>query len=60
MPDDRTKKGAQDRDRINMGEDYEVRYWTQKWGVTKERLQQAIDKVGASIKAVARELGQPE
>ena len=60
MPDDRTNRGPHDRARINMGEDYEVRYWTQKWGVSKERLQQAVDKVGASVKAVARELGKPE
>jgi Protein of unknown function (DUF3606) len=31
MADDRTIRGAADRARINMQEDYEVRYWTQKW-----------------------------
>ena len=30
MADDRTILGAADRSRINMQEDYEVRYWTQK------------------------------
>lgn len=47
---------AADRARINMGDGDEVHYWTQKWGVSQERLQQAVDKVGPSVKAVAREL----
>jgi hypothetical protein len=28
MADDLTKRGSQDRARINMSEDYEVAYWT--------------------------------
>ena len=35
MADDRTNRGPQDRSRINLGEDYEVRYWTDKFGVSK-------------------------
>ena len=30
--------GAQDRSRVNVHEDYEVRDWTEKWGVSKEQL----------------------
>jgi hypothetical protein len=41
-----------------MHEDYEVRYWTEKFGVSKERLQQAIDKAGPSAEAVRKELGK--
>ena len=30
MSDDLSKRGAQDRSRINTSEDYEVRYWSKK------------------------------
>ena len=56
MADRRLHISAADRARINMGDGDEVRYWTQKWGVSKERLEQAVDKVGPFVKAVAREL----
>ena len=47
---------AQDRRRINMGEEYEVEYWAKTFGVTKERLAEVVDKVGDSLQAVQREL----
>ena len=38
MADDKTNRGPQDRSRINMHEDYEVRYWTEALGVSPPRL----------------------
>ncbi|MFC3070265.1 DUF3606 domain-containing protein [Phenylobacterium soli] len=58
MADDKSKRGGQDRDRINMGEDYEVRYWTDKFGVSEDELRDAVDKVGDRARAVAQELGK--
>ena len=57
MADDKSKKGPQDRSRINLSEDYEVRYWCKKFGVTPDRLRQTVDKVGNSAAAVRKELG---
>ena len=37
MADDLKNRGAQDRSRVNIHEDYEVQYWTKKWGVSKEQ-----------------------
>lgn len=54
--DNRTKKDQRDRSMINIHEDYEVKYWTKELGVSKERLQEAVDKVGNSAAAVRREL----
>ena len=56
MADDKTNRGPQDRTRIAMGENYEVDYWTGKFGVSRERLQQAVDAVGNSADAVERHL----
>ncbi len=56
MADDKTLRGPQDRSRIALGEDYEVDYWTGKFGVSRERLQQAVDEVGNSAAAVEQYL----
>jgi hypothetical protein len=58
MADDRNIRGAADRSRINMQEDYEVRYWTEKWSVTREQLAAAIRAVGVMVKDVAAKLGK--
>ena len=58
MADDKNLRAQQDSARIAMGEDYEVDYWTGKFGVSKERLQQAVDAVGNSADAVERHLKQ--
>jgi hypothetical protein len=58
MADDLKDRGQRDRDRINMSEDFEARYWSEKFGVSKERLQAAVDKVGLMARDVARELGK--
>jgi len=56
MPDDKTKKGPQDQNRISLSEDYEVQYWSKKFGVTPEQLRKVVGKVGNSVAAVEREL----
>ena len=58
MADDRTIRGAADRSRINMQEDYEVRYWTQKWSISREQLAAAVREVGVMAADVARKLGK--
>lgn len=58
MADDRTKRGPQDRSRVNTGEEYELRYWSEKWGVSPEQVKAAVAKVGNSADAVARQLGK--
>ncbi|TKD51433.1 DUF3606 domain-containing protein [Sphingomonas baiyangensis] len=52
MSDDTSLRAPQDASRIAMGEDYEVRYWTNKFGVSRERLQEAVDAAGNSAAAV--------
>lgn len=56
MSDDTKLRGPRDASRIAMGEDYEVDYWTGKFGVSRERLQQAVDAVGNSASAVEERL----
>ncbi|PWG78643.1 DUF3606 domain-containing protein [Pararcticibacter amylolyticus] len=42
-------KGNPDRDRISLDEDYEVRYWSHKWGISPEQLTEAEQKAGSNI-----------
>jgi len=56
MSDDKTKTAPQDAARINVNEQYEVGYWTQKFGCTEQQLRAAVAKVGVSAKAVETEL----
>ena len=58
MPDNTNDRGPQDRSRISLEQDYEVRYWTQKFGVSRQDLEQAVKRVGNSADAVAKALGK--
>ena len=54
---DNTKnRGEPDLSKININEPYEVKYWSHQLGVTPEKLQQAVEKVGNSAAAVRKEL----
>ncbi|ODP36599.1 DUF3606 domain-containing protein [Sphingomonas turrisvirgatae] len=57
MADDKTLRSPQDASRIALGEDYEVRYWTGKFGVSRAELEAAVKAVGHSAAAVERHLG---
>ena len=54
--DNLKNRGEPDRSKINMSEPHEVKYWSHHLGVTPEKLQQAVDKVGNSAAAVRKEL----
>ncbi|KQY86242.1 MULTISPECIES: DUF3606 domain-containing protein [Roseateles] len=46
MSDDKTQRGGQDRQRINVNEAYELRDWAAKFGVSPEQLREAVARVG--------------
>ena len=56
MADDKSMTGQADRSRINIHEDYEVRHWTEKFGVTAEELRGAVANVGVMADDVERYL----
>ena len=58
MADDRNDRGAQDRARINIHEEHEVRYWTEALGVSREQLAAAVKAVGVSADKVREHLGK--
>lgn len=56
MSDDKKKTGNPDRQRVNVNEDYELRDWAAKWGVSEQRVRDAVSKVGTIADDVEREL----
>lgn len=58
MPDDRTKRGPQDRSRVNVNEQYELDYWSKHLGVTPQQLRDAVKAVGPMVDDVRRYLGK--
>lgn len=56
MSDDKKQTGGPDRQRINVNEDYELRDWSRKLGVTPEQLKAAVKAVGPSAAAVEKKL----
>ncbi|MCB1980310.1 MAG: DUF3606 domain-containing protein [Burkholderiaceae bacterium] len=58
MADDTTQSGGQDRRRINVHQDYELRDWSNKFGVTPEQLKEAVKAVGDSAEAVEDHLSR--
>lgn len=58
MADDKSKVGGRDRARINVNEDYELRDWSKRLGVSKDELKKAVQKVGTSASAVRKHLGK--
>ena len=58
MSDDKTKRGTADRDRINIHEEYELRDWSKRFGVSPDELKKAVQQVGTSADAVRKHLGK--
>jgi hypothetical protein len=52
MSDDTRMRGPQDRSRININQEHEMRYWTQALGVTEAQLLRAVGTVGVSADKV--------
>jgi hypothetical protein len=40
------------KDKINLGEDYEVQYWSAKFNTTEEKLKKAVKEAGSNAKDV--------
>ena len=56
MSDSTLNRGGQDRTRINVNQDYEVRDWSKKLGVSPDELKKAVANVGDRAKDVEAHL----
>ncbi len=58
MADNLNNRGPQDRTRINVNEEWELRYWTEELGVSEVRLRELVKQHGVSADAIRRALGK--
>ncbi|MGU3668746.1 DUF3606 domain-containing protein [Methylobacterium sp. A49B] len=58
MTDNLRRREPEDKFKINVHEDWELEYWARRFGVTKERIKEAVRQVGVQTKDVAEFLGQ--
>ena len=58
MADDLKNRGPADRSRINIHESWELEYWSSHFGVSKEKIKEAVAAVGVSVSAVKSYLGK--
>ncbi|HEX8472249.1 MAG TPA: DUF3606 domain-containing protein [Brevundimonas sp.] len=56
MSDDKSKLGDGDRRRISLSEEYEVRDWAEKFGVSQDELRASVRRVGNMADDVERDL----
>ncbi len=58
MADNLNERGPQDRSRVNVNEQWELQYWSRKFGVSEEQLKDAVKAAGTSADAVGKHLGK--
>ena len=56
MADNPSIRGDGDRQRINVDQQYELRHWSQRFGVSEEELRRAVRDVGPMADAVEQHL----
>ena len=56
MSDSTQHRGGQDRERINVNEEYELRHWSKRFGVTADQLRRAVASAGDRADDVERHL----
>jgi hypothetical protein len=56
MADSKIDTIPQDARRINIHDEYQIDYWTKKFGVTADKLRAVVAKVGVRASAVEKEL----
>lgn len=52
MADDLKQRGGHDRTRVDVGQEHGLRHWSEKFGVSKERLKEAVQAVGTQVEKV--------
>jgi hypothetical protein len=58
MAVDRMNVGPADRTRVNIHEDFQVRFWCRELGITQQELRYVVNAVGPVIDDVKQELAR--
>jgi hypothetical protein len=58
MVDDKNERRPQDSSRVNINEEYEVQYWTNKFGISRDKLISTVKRVGVSVEDIKKSLNR--
>ena len=58
MGDNLKRKQPEDPNKINVNQQWELDYWTEKFGVSEAKLKEAVRAVGVFVKDVKKYLGK--
>jgi hypothetical protein len=58
MADNLKETGKPDDMRINVEQDHELSYWSNKFGVSRDELRKAVESAGPMVEDVQRQLGR--
>jgi hypothetical protein len=58
VADNLDRREPEDKFKINVHEEWELEYWARKFGVTKEKIKDAVKQVSVQTKDVAKHLGK--
>lgn len=58
MADDLKQSGRHDDERINVEQDQELGYWSEKFGVSRDELRRAVQAAGPMVKDVQSHLNR--
>jgi hypothetical protein len=58
VADDLKQAGKPDDARINVEQEHELNYWSEKFGVSREELRKAVQAAGPMVKDVRQRLNK--
>jgi hypothetical protein len=58
MPDNHASRAPRDATQISLANEADIRYWADKFGVSGDRLAEAVAAVGGSVEAVSTYLDE--
>jgi hypothetical protein len=58
VADDLKQAGKPDDARINVEQEHELNYWSEKFGVSREELRKAVQAAGPMVKDVRQQLNK--
>jgi hypothetical protein len=58
MADDLKQTGKSDDSRINLDQDHELSYWSERLGISRDELRKAVQDAGPMVTDVQRHLGK--
>jgi len=58
MLQETSKQASNERPRIDVHKESDLKYWSERFGISHEKLRQTVAAVGSTVEAVRKHLGK--